>query len=75
MRKGKTPSERLIELQFQQSIESILQTRFDEGRSLEEIGEELGVSWATVRVWSRKYHMPRRKPGPRPAASSPNAAS
>ncbi|MBA2704793.1 MAG: hypothetical protein H0U60_13190 [Blastocatellia bacterium] len=59
----KTPTQQLIELRFNQPIDILLRDRFEQGHSLETIGEELGVSWQSINAWARKYRIPPRKPG------------
>lgn len=59
----KTPTEQLIEIRFNEPIESLLRSRFEAGHSCQIIGEEFGVCWQSVNAWARKYRIPPRKPG------------
>lgn len=50
---SKSPTMRLIEVERGEQIEAIIRARTEAGLTQEEIADELGISYATLRVWLR----------------------
>ncbi len=64
MARRKTPTMRLIEMQHGEPIESLLRRLYvDEGKTLAEVGKELGISEGAVYNWMLRLDIPTRRPG------------
>jgi len=64
MARRKTPTMRLIEMQHGEPIESLLRRLYvDEGKTLAEVGKELGISEGAVYNWMGRLDIPTRPPG------------
>lgn len=57
----KSRAEQLVEARRGASVETLLRRLYvDEGRTQEQVAEELGVGRDTVYAWMRKYRIPTR---------------
>lgn len=64
MARRKTPTMRLIEFQRGEPIESLLRRLYvEEGKTLAEVGKELGISEGAVYNWMMRLDIPTRPPG------------
>ena len=64
MARRKTPTMRLIEFQRGEPIESLLRRLYvEEGKTLAEVGKELGISEGAVYNWMMRLNIPTRRPG------------